>query len=234
MSQQQAPTLSAGFPLEPDVRRLYDTLHACLASAEQSEEPYRHWIWRNVLPEDIIRELSVLPFPKPDLHGVSGKRELHNDSRHYFDAENNKRFPACDKVSRLFQADETVRMLQDFTGADLSNTNVRLEYTLDADCFWLQPHTDLGVKRITLLLYMPDAPDQEDLGTDVYKDPDTWACRPPFEWNAALGFVPSDNTYHGFEKRDIPRVRRTMILNYVTQDWRAREQLAYPDMPVRA
>ena len=46
-------------------------------------------------------------------------------------------------------------------------------------------------------------------------------------------FVPSDNTYHGFEKREIPRVRRTVIVNYVTQDWRAREQLAYPTIPVR-
>ena len=222
------------FPVDADIRPLFEALRASLKSAEIFEAPYRHWLWRNMLPDETTRALATLPFPKPELHGVSGKRELHNDSRHYFDAVNNQRFSVCDQVSRLFQAEETVRLLQDETGADLSDTSVRIEYTLDADCFWLEPHTDLGVKRITILFYLPDAPDQADLGTDIYKDPDTWACRPAFEWNMAVVFVPSDNTYHGFEKREIPRVRRTVIVNYVTQDWRAREQLAYPTQPVRA
>jgi len=225
--------LQTRFTIEPDLEPLFETFQASLKSAQVDEKPYRHWIWREVFPENVVQALSVLPFPKPDLHGLSGKRELHNDSRHYFDADNNRRFEVCDKVARLFQAEETVRLLRDMSGADLSDTNVRIEYTLDADCFWLQPHTDLGVKRITFLFYMPDGPDQEDLGTDIYLDEQTWFGRPRFEWNSALMFVPSDNTYHGFEKREIPRVRRTVIVNYVTQDWRAREQLAYPTIPVR-
>lgn len=229
-----AQALHDRFFIDADIKPLFDSLRASLDSAEVNEAPYRHWLWRQMLPEDAVKALWALPFPKPDLQGVSGKRELHNDSRHYFDALNNGRFAVCDQVSRLFQAEETVRLLQDRTGADLSDTNIRIEYTLDADCFWLQPHTDLGVKRITILFYMPDGPDQADLGTDIYAGPDAWFSRPAFEWNSAVVFVPSDNTYHGFEKRDIPRVRRTMIVNYVTQDWRAREQLAYPTQPVRA
>lgn len=229
---QEAQTLRT-FSIDPDIEPLFETLRASLNSAQVDEEPYRHWIWRKVFPQEVVQALAVLPFSKPDLHGISGKRELHNDSRHYFDADNNRRFAVCDQVARLFQAEETVALLQDKTGADLSGTNVRIEYTLDADDFWLQPHTDLGVKRITILFYMPDGPDQEDLGTDIYKDEATWAGRPRFEWNSALVFVPSDNTYHGFERREIPRVRRTVIINYVTQDWRAREQLAYPTIPVR-
>jgi hypothetical protein len=231
---EPAHTLSPAFGVDGDVAPLFEALSVCLANAQQDEAPYRHWIWRGVFPEAIARELLTIPFEKPDLHGLSGKRELHNDTRHYFDAANNARFAAFGKISRLFQADETVALLQRATGADLSDTNVRIEYTLDADCFWLQPHTDLGVKRISILIYLPDAPDQGDLGTDIYVDPDTWSHRPPFEWNSALAFVPSDNTYHGFERREIPRVRRTVIVNYVTQDWRAREQLAYPDITVRA
>jgi len=46
-------------------------------------------------------------------------------------------------------------------------------------------------------------------------------------------FVPADNTWHGFEKRRIEGVRRSVILNYVTHDWRAREQLSFPESPVR-
>ena len=66
----------------------------------------------------------------------------------------------------------------------------------------------------------------------IYADEQTWHSRAPFRWNTALVFVPGANTYHGFERREIPRVRRSVIINYVTQDWRAREQLAYPDQPV--
>jgi hypothetical protein len=70
------------------------------------------------------------------------------------------------------------------------------------------------------------------MGTDLYADTQTWAARAPFLWNSALVFVPSDNTFHGFERRDIPRMRRSVIINYVTQAWIARDQLAFPTTPV--
>jgi hypothetical protein len=215
--------------LQPMLVALAQSLGAPPISA-----PFKHWLLRDMLPDPVAKALAALPFRAPDLQGVSGKRELHNDTRQYFDAANNAKFPVCGALSRLFQASETVRLLQDATGADLANTNVRIEYAVDSDCFWLQPHTDLGVKRITILYYLPDAPDQETLGTDLYADAHTWAARSPFEWNSALMFVPGDNTFHGFERRDIQRDRRSVIVNYVTQDWRAREQLAYPDTPVTA
>jgi len=44
--------------------------------------------------------------------------------------------------------------------------------------------------------------------------------------------VPGDNTYHGFEKRPIEGVRISLIINYVTDEWRAREQLAFPEEPI--
>ena len=234
MSQTQAMAARPTEGMDADLKPLFANLAASLEAAPAIETPYRHWLPRNVLPETLARELHALPLEAPDLHGVSGKRELHNDSRQYFDAVNNARHPACGLLARFFQDPATVKLLQDATGADLSETNVRIEYALDSDCFWLQPHTDLGVKRITILYYLPDGPDQEDLGTDIYLDEHTWAARAPFKWNTALVFVPSNNTFHGFERRDIPRVRRSVIINYVTQDWRAREQLAYPDQPVIA
>ena len=46
-------------------------------------------------------------------------------------------------------------------------------------------------------------------------------------------FVPSNTTYHGFEPRKIEGVRKSVIINYVTNEWHAREQLAFPDHPIR-
>ena len=178
--------------------------------------------------------LRGLPFPAPDLGGVSGKRELHNDQRHYFDSANIARFGECAAVADAFQSAEVVAVIESATGADLSGSFVRLEYAQDTDGFWLEPHTDLGVKRFTMLIYLPESPAQADLGTDIYRDPGAWFARPDFTDNAALVFVPGSNTWHGLARRPIPGVRRSVIMNYVTSDWRAREQLAYPTTPVRA
>ena len=225
---------AAPVSLDADLQPMLDSLKASFVRNAPDPVPFRHWLLTDMLPASTAQALSVLPFTAPDLHGVSGKRELHNDTRQYFDAANNAKFPVCNALARFFQAPETVRALQDATGCDLSDTNVRIEYAVDSDCFWLQPHTDLGVKRITILYYLPDGPDQETMGTDLYADAQTWAARAPFLWNSALVFVPSDNTFHGFERRDIPRMRRSVIINYVTQAWKAREQLAFPTTPVSA
>jgi len=210
------------------------SLVEAFSRATANPSPYRHWLLSDVFPKGMTHDLCGLPFPCPDLHGISGKRELHNDQRHYFDSCNNARFDACAAVADAFQSGEVAYIIEAATGADLSGAYVRLEYAQDTDGFWLEPHTDLGVKRFTMLIYLSDSPAQADLGTDIFKDPETWVARPPFTDNTALVFVPGANTWHGLTRRSIGGVRRSIIMNYVTDDWRAREQLAYPARPVRA
>ena len=210
------------------------SLAAAFAAARRDEVPYRHWNVGSVFPLGLTEQLRRLPFAPPDLHGVSGKRELHNDQRHYFDAANNARFDACGAVADAFQSAEVVDLIETATGANLSGSYVRLEFAQDTDGFWLEPHTDLGVKRFTMLIYLAEGEDQSELGTDIYADPDTWAKRSPFIDNSALVFVPGSRTWHGLARRPIPGIRRSVIMNYVTDEWRAREQLAYPNTPVRA
>jgi hypothetical protein len=208
------------------------SLVAAFAGARRDERPYRHWAVSNVFPEGLTDQLHRLPFSPPDLQGLSGKRELHNDQRHYFDPLNNGRFEVCAAVADAFQSAQIARMIEAATGADLAGTYVRLEYAQDTDGFWLEPHTDLGVKRFTMLIYLAEEGDESDLGTDIYADPRTWAKRSAFEDNTALVFVPGSNTWHGLARRRITGVRRSVIMNYVTDEWRAREQLAYPQRPV--
>ena len=111
---------------------------------------------------------------------------------------------------------------------------MRIEYAQDTEGFWLKPHTDIGVKKFTMLIYMSDDPRHADLGTDIYSDEATHVGRSPFAPNSAMIFVPSDRSWHGFEPRPILGVRRSLIVNYVTDAWRAREQLAFPAEPVHA
>jgi hypothetical protein len=184
-----------------------------------------------MLPADVAAALDALPLHAPDLHGLSGARELHNNTRSYLDRAAIEANPVCRGVAEAFQDPRTVALVEQVTGAKLDGCCLRIEYALDTDGFWLKPHTDLGVKKFTLLYYLSPQSDA-DLGTDIYADADTWSHRAPFTPGAALAFVPSDNTWHGFAQRPIPVVRKSLIVNYVTSEWRAREQLAYPDTPV--
>jgi hypothetical protein len=225
--------LTASTPRADLTRAVRKSLIAAIESAKCEAAPYRHWMVSNLFPKALAGELRALPFAPPDLHGLSGKRELHNDQRHYFDAANMARFDACAAVAEAFQSADVVEAVERATGADLSGSYVRVEYAQDTDGFWLEPHTDLGVKRFTMLIYLADGESQADLGTDIYVDRDTWAKRSAFRDNCALVFVPGANTWHGLERRPIAGVRRSVIMNYVTDEWRARDQLAWPDTPVK-
>jgi hypothetical protein len=207
-------------------------LLSAIAAAERSETPYRHWTLRHCLPEEAVAPIQALPFPPPALGGVSGRRELHNATRRYFGAENRARFPVCESLCQAFQDARLTERIAAHFGARLKGTFLRVEYAQDTDGFWLEPHTDLGVKAFTMLLYLSSHPQHATLGTDLYSADKTHAGRSPFEPNTALVFVPSDITYHGFEPRRIEGVRTSVIVNYVTSEWRAREQLAFPDSPV--
>ncbi len=210
------------------------TLRRSVHTAESHETPYRHWFLDGVFPQDVYRALKDMPFPVADLAGVSGTREVHNADRVYFSGSNLDEFDSCRATAEAFQDPETVALFSDAFGGRLSDTFVRIEYAQDTDGFWLKPHTDIGVKMFTMLIYMSDDPRHADLGTDIYADENTPVARSPFEPNSAMIFVPSKHTWHGFERRPIAGVRRSLIVNYVTNEWRAREQLAFPQAPVLA
>jgi hypothetical protein len=212
--------------------RIVASLQTCFAESRRVERPYRHWLVARCLPEDMVETALALPFPAPALGGVSGKREVHNATRVYFDQDNMGRFEVCRAFNDAFQDKRITDRIAGHFGTNLSGTYLRVEYAQDTDGFWLEPHTDLGVKLFTMLLYLSKDPSHKELGTDIYDTDKKHLGRSPFASNAAMIFVPSSITYHGFEPRRIEGVRKSIIINYVSNEWRAREQLAFPDRPV--
>ena len=232
-----APTSAAAAKPAPSapasVADVKAAIRASLAARRAFDTPYRHYLVDNLFPAAVADELAELPFRAPGLDGVSGKRELHNDTRRYFDRATMAEFPTIARVAEALQATDIVSEMAATFDAPLDDTFLRLEYAQDIDGFWLEPHTDLGVKKFTCLIYLASGPEQADLGTDIYASKSEHVGAPPFTRNSAMIFVPGHDTWHGFEKRPIHGVRRSVILNYVTHDWRAREQLSYPETPVR-
>jgi hypothetical protein len=202
------------------------------ANGKHNDKPYPHWFLTRCLPQAVADEITTLPFPAPALGGVSGKREIHNATRKYFDKDNCTKFAACKAFADAFQDRRVTSTIESKFGAKLSGTYLRIEYAQDTNGFWLEPHTDLGVKLFTMLLYLSKDPSHRDLGTDIYDTDKKPIGRSPFEPNGAMIFIPADDTYHGFEPRQIDGVRKSLIINYVSNEWRAREQLSFPDRPI--
>ena len=213
-----------------------DTVSACflrcLERSRLSETPYNHWLLSEALPEEDADAIAALPWGPPRVSDTYGKRETNNASRTYFSEENRAEYPVCETVAQAFQGRPVVEAIQRTCNVDLSGTSLRIEYCRDTDGFWLEPHTDIGVKKFTMLIYLSKGPDCADWGTDVLDASRKVATRAPYAFNAGLVFIPGADTWHGFAPRPIRGVRKSIIVNYVGPEWRARHELAFPDTPV--
>lgn len=203
-----------------------------LETAARYDAPYPHCYADGVFPELVVAALADLPLAAGK-SASSGKRE-DNTARLFFAGEALDRFPVIRAVADALQSTQVVAEIANHFDADLTGCHLRLEYAVDTDGFWLAPHTDIGVKKFTCLISLAKDGSQSSLGTDIYRPDNRLYKRAPFRSNGALMFVPGDRSWHGFAPRPIPGERKSVILNYVGPEWRARDQLAFPDAPVRA
>jgi len=203
-----------------------------LAEAAGGEHPYRHWLIADVLPAPVAGAVTALPFAPPDIGDTKGKRETHNTTRIFFSAENRAAFPVCAGIAEAFAGRPVVTALEQRCGIALAGSFLRIEYCLDVDGFWLEPHTDIGAKLFTMLIYLSTGPGAEALGTDIMDAAGNPAATAPAAFNSGLIFVPGADTWHGFRRRPIAGVRRSLIVNYVKSEWRSRHELAFPDRPI--
>jgi hypothetical protein len=208
-----------------------DSFCRSLDAAAHYDAPYPHCYADGIFPEPVIAALAALPLAAAPAAG-SGKRE-DNASRLFFAGEALDRFPVVRTVADALQSAPVVAEIAARFGADLAGSHLRLEYAIDTEGFWLAPHTDIGVKKFTCLISLAKDDGQLGLGTDIYSPDNRLYKRAPFRRNGALMFVPGDRSWHGFAQRPIPEPRKSVILNYVGAEWRARDQLAFPDTPVR-
>lgn len=210
------------------------TIQASLDNCEVRTEPFSHWILDNVFTDEVVEAIRALPFDAPRLDYTKGARAANNDARSYFDPGRRAEFDVCQQVAEGFQDPGTVKRIEHMCGIDLSGTYLRLEFAQDRDGFWLHPHKDISVKKLSLLVYLSQAPEGEDWGTDIYSGPkeEDYFGPTPHKRNRALTFVPGTDTWHGFRNKPISGVRQTLIVNYVADDWKSTHELAYPDQPV--
>lgn len=219
---------------DPATAKTIETLKQAFNTSQAHVEPYQYFEYQAIFPDDVLTGLQSVELPHFQYDQGYGARNIYNKYRHYFNQINNQRYPSFASVAQAFQSSEIISSIESCFKVDLSGLSLRIEFTQDTDGFWLQPHTDIGAKKFTMLIYLSDGPGHEHLGTDIYAAPGQHVRACPAKPNAAMAFIPTDHTWHGFEKRPINGVRKTAIVNYVTADWQQRDELAFPAHPVKS
>lgn len=196
--------------------------------------PFRHWRLTGALPAELARTLARLPVAPTPIGDTAGRRETHNATRWFFSEAHQRSHPECAVLAAVFQSADIVAMLNAMTGAKLDGTSLRIEFCQDWEDFWLEPHTDIGAKRFTALVYLSEMDDADSLGTDLFDTAGDYFGSAPGGFNRGLVFIPGSDTWHGFRPRTFAGVRRSLIVNYVGPEWRSRHELSFPDEPVTA
>jgi hypothetical protein len=206
-----------------------------LSDAVQFYEPFQYFRSGNLFPAEVSEALAARRFEARQ--PASGQRESVKE-RIYLNEALFAEDRLLGAVAAALQSPKLAAAIGRLCGAFLQGTYLRIEYAIDSDGFWLEPHTDLGVKKLTGLIALSGGGqgeknrDFKDLGTDLYVSPDRPFSRVPFEPNGGTFFVPGEATWHGFAPRPFNGLRKSLILNYVSPDWQSRDQLAFPDQPV--
>ncbi len=199
-----------------------------LAHTSAMTYPFPHWMLEDVLdPAACEALLEWNPGESAIAGDVGGRRETRNAFRVFVDPAVRARDPRLDRMAGLLDGEQMRQTFERVCETPLDEAALRLELCLDTDGFWLEPHTDIGAKKLTLLISLSTGEDAGQWGTDLMTPQGESVARASGAFNSAVLFIPSDRTWHGFVRRPIRGTRRTLIVNFVDKNWRAVHELAF-------
>ena len=191
-----------------------------------NHEPFKHWLFDGVLSEETIDELLKLPLPVPKIEKHTGKRESQNQTRIFLNKECCNKHSVAKNVAKVFNHPSVISKLSNICGRDLTKGKLRIEYTLDTGDFWLEPHLDIKEKLVTFLIYLSKDPGSSEWGTTIYNRDLSFHSKAPYKSNMGLMFMAGEDTWHGVPKQNIQGIRKNLIINFVTKDWKSINELA--------
>lgn len=221
------------YPPVPTVDAIAQHFMRAVRESVRSDWPYRHWKLRGVFPLDLCTGILTLPIAPPVLGRTDGTRNTYNDSRCFITPELRRKFPTCEALTQALQRPDVAALMAETCNIQVAGGYLRMEYIQDVDGAWLEPHRDIKEKLFSMVIYLFIGPDAAEWGTDIYDADKRWVGRSSGEFNSGTIFVAGPATWHGFDPRPIVGVRRLMEINYVSPDWRDRQQLAMPEAAIR-
>ena len=215
-------------------------LNSIKNQSKKYEFPFDHWEYKNALTDGAIQEIIEADIPDVGKHNISydGTRAIDGGAsefregiasggkaikfRCFVNKENSLKFPNLVKFINELQAKETYEFISKMINKDLSNSYIRLEVICDREGFWLKPHCDIKEKLMSGLIFVNNANESENLGTDFYNEKLEKVKTVPYKNNYGYFFTSGPGTWHGMEKKKIVKERRCIQVNYVTfeTDWK--------------
>ena len=189
-------------------------------------DPFNHWLYDGVLLDETIDELLNLKLPLPKIEKHTGKRESQNQTRIFLNKECCNKHSVAKNVANVFNHPSIISKLSNICGRDLTKGKLRIEYTLDTGDFWLEPHLDIKEKLVTFLIYLSKDPGSSEWGTTIYNRDLSFHSKAPYKSNMGLMFMAGEDTWHGVPKQNIQGIRKNLIINFVTKDWKSINELA--------
>lgn len=198
-----------------------DAFLACLQQARHVTQPFYYWLLQKVLPDAEVDAIAGLPITPPQKTSFQGRRAANHASRVFFDARTQEQFPACKRIADGFKDERVIAALERETGAQLARTRLRVEYCQDTPGFWLEPHTDIAAKKLTMVVYLLGDPALRLAGTDIHEGPPDYryVTTAPYARNLGLVFIPASDTWHGVGHHPLKSLRKSLIVNYVGPEW---------------
>ncbi len=205
-----------------------DTFLECLALSRHVRDPFDFWLLKDALPAADVEAILALPIPPPSEAVFNGRRETNNSKRIFFNPESQEKYPVCKRVAEGFNDARVRHAIEARTGTSLSDTHLRIEYCQDAPGFWLEPHTDIFVKKFTMLVYLLDSPGLRNAGTDIHEGPPDfrYVTTAPYGKNMGVIFIPNKDSWHGVGHHPLKELRKSIIINFVGSSWRDTFELA--------
>ena len=215
-------------------------LDSIKTKSKKHENPFEHWEYNDALTNDAIEEIISADIPDVSKHNLKydGTRAIDGGGaefrkgiasggkavkfRCFVTKENSSQFPNLVKFINELQSKETQETISKMINKDLSNSYVRVEIICDREGFWLKPHCDIKEKLMSGLIFINNANESEELGTDFYNEKLEKVKTVPYKNNYGYLFPSGPNTWHGMEKKKILKERRCVQVNYVTfsTDWK--------------
>ena len=197
-------------------------LNSIQTKSKKHEFPFNHWEYSDALTEEAIKEIVKADIPDVSKHNLSYDGTRAIEFRCFVTKENEKQFPNLVKFINELRSKEVYQTISKMINRDLSNSYVRVEVICDREGFWLKPHCDIKEKLMSGLIFVNNANESEDLGTDFYNEKLEKVKTVPYKHNYGYFFTSGPNTWHGMEKKKIIKERRCIQVNYVTfpTDWK--------------
>ena len=215
-------------------------LKSIQTQSKKYDYPFDYWMYSGALTDEAIEEIIKADIPDVNKHNLSydGTRAIDGGAaefregiasggqaikfRCFVTKENEKQFPNLVKFINELQSKEVYQTISKMLNKDLSNSYVRVEVICDREGFWLKPHCDIKEKLMSGLIFINNANESEELGTDFYNEKLEKVKTVPYKNNHGYMFTSGPNTWHGMEEKKIIKERRCIQVNYVTfkTDWK--------------